>query len=109
MDDDEWDYEPDEELDEEEQEELQYRESVAEEDPDDHEDADFWDDDPFDGYEREPEPDVGCSWCEDLGCRRCIPSRWDRIRWAVRERLDRLMRRRTAADDPWGLSVGPPF
>jgi hypothetical protein len=62
--------------------------------------------DPFYGYEPDPEP-PGCWWCDDRGCRRCVPSRWQRIRWALRGRLDRLLRRGPKADDPWGSDEGP--
>jgi hypothetical protein len=68
----------------------------------------YWADDPF--YGREPqEPDgpdgPDCLWCDDAGCRRCVPSRWERIRRALRRCLDRLRWRGPKADDPWGRSV----
>lgn len=75
--------------------------------PGDRADDDDWREpwkDPFHDYEP-PDPEWGCSWCEDTGCTWCTPSRWERIRWAIRGRLDRLLRRRVPkVDDPWGRS-----
>lgn len=62
-------------------------------------DDDYWND-PLDGYEPD-EPPYPC--CGDGEGRCCNPTRWDRIRWALRVRLDRLLHP-TRKDDPWGLS-----
>lgn len=85
------------------------------------EEADYWDDDPYDGVEFDsPEPNCMGAGCYDSGfdwrgrrCASCNPSRWQRIyygaRWHLVIRpwlwLDRKIHRNRP--DPWGDE--PPF